>query len=191
MKKRYVVRLSSEEREQLEGLVNRGRDVAYRRRHAQILLWVDEGEHGPKLIDREAAERVGCTRRTVEQIRERCVCEGLQAALERRPRSRERARVLDGDGEARLVSLACSAAPEGRSRWTLQLLADRLVELEVVETISGETVRRVLKKHYQTLAEAHVVHSRPSQRRLRLSDGGGVGGVPQAPGSGLPGGVHG
>ena len=102
MRKRYVVRLSLEERDQLEGLVNRGREAAYRRRHAQVLLLVDEGEHGPSLIDREAAERVGCTRRTVEQIRERCVCEGVPSALERRPRRRERTRVLDGDGEARL-----------------------------------------------------------------------------------------
>ena len=116
MKKRYVVRLSTEERERLEGLVNRGREAAYRRRHAQVLLLADEGEHGESLIDREVAERVGCTRRTVEQIRERCVCEGLQAALERKKRSRERTRVLDGEGEARLVSLACSEPPELKRR---------------------------------------------------------------------------
>ena len=178
MKKRYVVRLTAEERERLEGLVNRGREAAYRRRHAQILLLVDEGEHGGRLIDREVAERVGCTRRTVEQIRERCVCEGLQAALERRKRSRERSRVLDGEGEARLVSLACSGPPQGRARWTLKLLGDRLVELDVVESISTEAVRQVLKKHHQTLAEAHVVHSRASERGVRLPDGSGAGGVP-------------
>ena len=146
MKKRYVVRLSAEEREQLQGLVNRGREAAYRRRHAQVLLLVDEGEHGQGLIDREVAERVGCTRRTVEQIRERCVCDGLQVALERRKRRRERSRVLDGAGEARLVSIACSEPPAGRSRWTLRMLGDRLVELEVVESISAEAVRQALKK---------------------------------------------
>jgi hypothetical protein len=81
MKKRYVVRLSAEEREQLEDLVNRGREAASRRRHAQILLLADEGEQGSPLIDREVAERVGCTRRTVEQIRERCVCEGSRRRL--------------------------------------------------------------------------------------------------------------
>lgn len=178
MKKRYVVRLSVEERDQLEGLVNRGREAAYRRRHAQILLLVDEGEHGPCLIDREAAERVGCSRRTVEQIRERCVCEGLQSALERRKRSRERSRVLDGDGEARLVSLACSEPPPGRARWTLRMLGDRLVELEVVESISTEAVRQVLKKHHQTLAEGDVVHSRAGKCRVRVPDGGRVGGIP-------------
>jgi transposase len=178
MKKRYVVRLTAEERERLEGLVNRGREAAYRRRHAQVLLLVDEGEHGERLIDREVAERVGCSRRTVEQIRERCVCEGLQAALERRKRSRERSRVLDGEGEARLLSLACSDPPQGRARWTLQMLGDRLVELEVVESISTEAVRQVLKKHHQTLAEAHVVHSRASKRGVRVPDGSGAGGVP-------------
>jgi transposase len=181
MKKRYVVRLSAEEREQLEDLVNRGREAAYRRRHAQILLLADEGEQGSSLMDREVAERVGCTRRTVEQMRERCVCEGLQAALERRKRFRERSRVLDGEGEARLVSLACSEPPEGRSRWTLKMLGDRLVELEVVESISAEAVRLVLKKHHQTLAEAHVVHSRATKRGVRLPDGSGVGGLLPSP----------
>jgi len=146
VKKRYVVRLSGVEREQLEGLVKRGREAAYRRRHAQVLLLADEGEYGNGLIDREVAERVGCSRRTVEQIRQRCVCEGLPAALERRQRSRERSRVLDSEGEARLVSIACSEPPAGHARWTLRLLGDRLVELKVVESISPETVRQVLKK---------------------------------------------
>lgn len=178
MKKRYIVRLSVEERERLDGLVNRGREAAYRRRHAQILLLADQGEHGEGLIDREIAERVGCSRRTVEQIRERCVCEGLPAALERKKRFRERSRVLDGEGEARLVSLACSEPPAGRSRWTLRMLGDRLVELEVVESISPETVRQVLKKHSQTVAEANVVHPRAGERRVRVPNGSGVGGLP-------------
>jgi transposase len=158
MKKRYVVKLSSEEREQLEGLINRGREAAYRRRHAQVLLLVDEGELGPALIDKDAAERTGFTRRSVEQIRERCVTEGLISALERKKRSRHRSRKLDGEGEARLVSIACSDAPEGYARWTLYRLADRLVELNVVDSISHECVRQVLKKHHQTLAEANVVY---------------------------------
>ncbi len=181
MKKRYVVRLSAEEREQLQGLVNRGREAAYRRRHAQVLLLVDEGEHGEGLTDREVAERVGFWRRTIEQIRERCVREGLQSALERKKRTRERSRRLDGEGEARLVSLACSKPPAGHSRWTLRMLGDRLVELEVVDSISPETVRQVLKKHHQTLAKADVVHSRPSERGVRVSDGSGAGGLPSSP----------
>jgi transposase len=181
MKKRFIVRLSAEEREQLEGIVNRGREAAFRRRHAQVLLLVDEGEHGQGWIDREVAEQVGCTRRTVEQIRERCVREGLQAALERKKRTRERSRKLDGAGEARLVSLACSKPPAGHSRWTLRMLGDRLVELEVVDSISLEAVRQVLKKHHKTLAKANVVHSRPSERGVRMPDGSGVGGLPPSP----------
>lgn len=191
MRKRYVVRFSVEEREHLLGLINRGREAAHRRRHAQVLLLADEGEHGEALLDREVAEQVRCTRRTVEQIRERCVREGLQAALERRARSRERSRVLDGQGEARLVSLACSEPPQGRSRWTLRMLGDRLVELQVVESISTEAVRQVLKKHHQTLAEAHGVHSGASECGVRLPNGSGVGGLSPSPESGSSGGVHG
>lgn len=108
MKKRYVVRLTDEERDRLEGLVNRGREAVYRRRYAQVLLLVDEGVNGPGLTNRVAAEQVGFRRRTVELIRERSVTEGLDSALERKKRSRECSRKLDGDGEARLVSLACS-----------------------------------------------------------------------------------
>lgn len=162
MKKRFVVKLTLDERSRLEGLIKRGREAAYRRRHAEVLLLVDEGEHGPKLIDRAVAERTGFSRRTVEQIRERCVTEGLDSALERKKRSRERSQRLDGEGEARLVSLACSDAPKGHARWTLHLLSDKLVELKVVEAISHECVRQVLKKHHKTLAEADVVH--PSER---------------------------
>jgi len=158
MKKRYVVKLTLDERARLEGLIKRGREAAYRRRHAEVLLLVDEGQHGPKLIDRVVAERTGFARRTVELIRERCVTEGLDSALERKKRSRERTLRLDGEGEAQLVSLACSDAPEGHARWTLHLLSDKLVELEVVESISHECVRQVLKKHHKTLAKTHVVH---------------------------------
>ena len=159
MKKRYVVKLSGEERADLEKLVKRGTVAALRRRHAEVLLLVDEGECDPKLSDAAAAERTGFSRRTVEQIRERCVCEGLAAALERKKRVRSRARKLDGEGEARLVALACSEAPTGHSRWSLNLLADKLVELEIVDSISHECVRQVLKKHHQTLAPTDVVHS--------------------------------
>jgi transposase len=177
MKKRYVVRLTSDERDQLEGFIRRGREAAYRRRHAEVLLLVDEGEHGSELTDTEAAERTGFSRRTVEQIRERCVTEGLTMALERKRRSRERSQRLDGEGEAKLVKLACSDSPEGRSRWTLQLLADKLVELDVVESISQECVRQVLKKHHQTLAKTDVVHTGTGQRPFRVSNGGRTGGL--------------
>ena len=151
--KRYVVKLSADERAALEAIVAKGTVAAQKRRHAAILLAVDEGEHGPAMSDAEAAEAVGgITRRTVERTRERCVRDGLELALQRKPRSRERSVRLDGEAEARLVQLACSEAPEGRARWTLRLLSERLVELEIVDTVAHETVRRVLKKHHQALA---------------------------------------
>ena len=150
--KRYVVKLSADERAALEAIVAKGTVAAQKRRHASILLVVDEGEHGPSMSDSEAAETLGVTVRTIERTRQRCVNDGLELALQRKPRSRERTERLDGEAEARLVQIACSEAPEGRARWTLRLLSKRLVELEIVETIAHETVRRVLKKHHQTLA---------------------------------------
>ena len=148
MKKKYLVRLSKEERQRLTDLVRKGRAAAYRRLHAQILLGVDEGPHGPSLRDAEVADRLGVNERTVSRLRQRCVQQGLEAGLERQKRSREKRRVLDGDGEAQLVALMCTEPPPGQSRWTLKLLGHRLVELGVVESISHETVRQVLKKHF-------------------------------------------
>ena len=97
--------------------------------------------------DREVAERVGVNHRTVSRLRQRCVERGLDAALEREPRKRERSRVLDGDGEAQVIALMCGEPPAGQSRWTLNLLGQRIVELGVVESVSHETIRQVLKKH--------------------------------------------
>ena len=122
------------------------RQAADRRRRAQILLLVDEGKFGPALADIEAAQTMNVSRRSVEMVRERCVMEGLEQAIDRKKRTRERSRKLDGEGEAQLIQVACSEAPEGQARWTLRLLADRLVELEVVESISQECVRQALKK---------------------------------------------
>jgi len=148
MKKKYIVRLTMDERQALEDLVHKGKAAAYRRTHAQILLWADEGSYGPGLLDSEVADRVEVNERTVSRLRQRCVEEGLDAALERKPRAREKKRALDGDGEAHLVALMCSEPPPGQSRWTLHLLGSRLVELGIVESISHETVRQVLKKHF-------------------------------------------
>ena len=146
MKKLYIVDLSATEREELTGLVEKGTVAAYRRRHAQILLLADQGVHGPACLDREIASQVGVTPQNVERIRKRCVLEGLEAALGRRKRSRERATALDGEGEAQLVAIACSDPPAGRARWTLRLMADELKRRRIVQTISHETVRKVLKK---------------------------------------------
>jgi len=147
MKKKFIVRLTEAERQDLRNLVRKGKAAAYRRTHAQILLLVDESDHGPCLRDGAVAEQVGVNERTVSRLRQRCVEQGLEAALERQPRRRERSRVLDGEGEAQLVAVMCGEPPAGQSRWTLQLAADRLVELGVVESISLESVRQVLKKH--------------------------------------------
>ena len=148
MKKRYIIRLTETERQALKDLVRKGKVAAYRRTHAQILLLADESDDGAGLGDAEIAEQVDVHQRTVSRLRQRCVEQGLQAALERQPRKRERSRVLDGDGEAQLVALMCGEPPPGQSRWTLQLAADRLVELDVVESISHEAVRQVLKQHF-------------------------------------------
>jgi len=143
--KKYIIRLTQAEREQLGALVKKGKAAAYRIKHANILLKADAD--GPAWIDKRIAEAFGCHVRTVENVRRRCVLEGLEAALERNKQARpRRERKLDGEGEARLIALACSEPPEGRDRWTLQLLADQLVRLEVVNSISAQTVRRTLKK---------------------------------------------
>lgn len=145
MNKKYVVRLTDEERAHLSDLVRKGKAAAYRIKHANVLLKVDAD--GANWKDEAAAEAFGCHANTVRNIRQRFVEVGFDAALERKKREEPaRARKLDGYGEARLIALCCSEAPEGKSRWTLQMLADELVALEVVDSISDQTVRRTLKK---------------------------------------------
>ena len=145
--KRFVVTLTSVEREQLEAVTRSGKRSARTITHARVLLLVDQGEHGPGWEDHRVAEALGCGHRTVERIRERFVTDGLGAALTHRTPARPpRDPVLDGAAEARLIALACSATPDGRKAWTLRRLADKLVELAVVDSVSHETVRRCLKK---------------------------------------------
>ena len=143
--KKYIVRLPDEARQQLEALVSTGHAPAYKIKHANILLKADAA--GPCWTDRAIAEAFACHRVTVENVRKRFVEHGMQAALERKKRVQPpREKILDGAGEARLIALACSHPPEGRNRWTLALLADTLVELNVVDSISYRTVGRTLKK---------------------------------------------
>jgi transposase len=145
--KRYLVELTSEERQELTKLVSAGRRSARTLTRARILLKADQADGGPAWDDGRIADALGCGRRTVERVRQRLVEEGLEAALTHKPQARpSRQPVLDGAAEARLIALACSEPPDGRSGWTLRLLADRLVELEVVDSVSYETVRRALKK---------------------------------------------
>ena len=146
MKKKYIVTLTEPEREMLQAMLSRGKAAARKLVHARILLKADAGPDGPAWKDDQIAEGLEVGRATVERIRRMFVEEGLTAALERRRPRREYRRALDGDGEAHLVALACQQPPEGRSRWTLRLLADRMVQLAYVEQLSKDTVARVLKK---------------------------------------------
>jgi hypothetical protein len=145
--KKYKVTLGADERQLLHDLVAAGKAAAKKLAHARILLKADAAPDGPDWTDTRIAEAVEVNRTTVEQVRQRFVEQGLEAALVRKKQDRpSRERKLDGAGEARLIALACSQPPRGRAAWTLRLLADRLVELEVVDTISTETVRQALKK---------------------------------------------
>ena len=146
MKKKYVVTLTEAEREMLQAMLSGGRAAARKLVHARILLKADAGLGGPGWNDDQVAEGLEVGRATVERVRREFVEEGLEAALERRKPRRLYERALDGDGEAHLIAVACQKPPEGRARWTLRMLADRMVQLEVVEQVSYQTVRRTLKK---------------------------------------------
>jgi transposase len=146
MKKKYIVTLTEAERQRLGAMLSRGKAAARKLVHARILLKADASCGGPGWSDDPIAEGLEAGRATVERVRRQFVEEGLEAALERRKPRREYLRKLDGDGEAHLIALACGQAPQGRSRWTLRLLADRMVALEYVDTVSKDTVSRVLKK---------------------------------------------
>jgi transposase len=147
MKKQYMVRLTRDEREQLQTLVSSGQAAARKFVHARILLKADEGRRGPGWSDSQIADSLEVGLATVQRVRQKYCQKGLQAALERRPQSaRPDKRKIDGTAEAHLVALACSATPDGHDHWTLQLLADRLVALRIVPAVSGQTVWRTLKK---------------------------------------------
>lgn len=146
MNRKYVLKLTADERAWLEGIVRTGRSAAWKIQHAHALLKMDQGEQGPGWEDARIAEAFGITTRSLENWRKQAVEDGPQALLERHYAKRPQSRKLDGAGEAQLVKLACSQAPGERTGWTLNLLANQLVELRIVESISRETVRRTLKK---------------------------------------------
>ena len=143
---KFVVRLEPEERQQLLDLVGKGKRTASVLTRARILLKADAGADGPAWDDAAVAEAVETSESTVHRVRQAFVEESLEEALYRKKPTGRLYRKLDGDQEARLIALACSAAPEGRTCWTLRLLADKLVALQVVEGISPECVRTTLKK---------------------------------------------
>src|SRR5512147_2124305 len=145
--KTYRVTLTAEERQCLQELIATGKAAAKKLAHARILLKADAAPDGPAWTDDRIAEAVEVSVATVERVRRRFVEQGLEVALVRKPQDRSsRLPKLDGRAEARLIALACSKPPEGRNEWTMQLLSDKLVELEVVESFSDKTVRRTLQK---------------------------------------------
>jgi DNA-binding transcriptional ArsR family regulator len=146
MNKSYHVRLTDTERAHLTELIAAGTAPARKLLHARILLKADEGPAGPAWVDQAIAEAVEVSQPTVSRVRKQYVEEGLEAALNRRSPTRVYQRKLSGEHEARLIALACSPPPSGQARWSLRLLADKLVELEIVDGVSYQTVRRTLKK---------------------------------------------
>jgi hypothetical protein len=147
MNKKYVVRLTSEERASLKHFVSVGKAAARKIVHAHVLLQADQGPEGPGRADTQICKALSIHPNTVAGIRQRLVEQGLEAALNRKKQDHpSKQPKLDGKAEARLIALRCGDPPKGRTRWTLQLLADKLVALKVVDSLSYETVRRTLKK---------------------------------------------
>jgi len=178
MAKRYRVTLTAEERSALGGMISRGKADARKLAHARVLLQADASEGGPGWTDTRIAEAVRVSVRTIERVRQRFVEDGLEAALLPRPSPRVYARKLDGEQEAKLIALACLGPPGGKQRWTLRLLAERMVELEVVPELSHETVRQTLKKECaQAAPAADVVHPTPALGRVRVPYGRRAGGL--------------
>ncbi len=162
MRPRYRVTLTPEERLELEELTKSGKTKAKRFVYARALLLCDAGPQGPAWPIAQVAEAMGVTSRTIEHLKQRFVEEGLEAALQRRPREKPpREVVFDGAFEARLIALACSQAPDGRRRWTVRLLAEKVVELNLAPSVSHMTIQRILKKTNLNLTSASAGESRP------------------------------
>ena len=143
---RYVVKLTQDERANLLLLVKTGKASAAKLTHARIILATDENNTDKTPYDTKVSKELHVSSRTVARTRQRFVEEGLDSALSRKPHSNTRPRKIDGDQEAHLIALSCSAPPAGRARWTLKLLANHLIELEIIDSVSSATISRVLKK---------------------------------------------
>ena len=143
---KYKVTLTMEEREQLIDIVSKGNHSAQLYRNAYILLNCDEGKYSRKIINEEISRVLQISMRMIDRVKQRFVEEGFEACLARKPMSKTKEKIADGEVEAHLIALSCSKAPGGFTKWSLRLLADKMVELKYVESISHETVRRVLKK---------------------------------------------
>jgi transposase len=161
MAPRYRVTLTQEERKELEALTRRGKDRARRVILARALLLCDRGPDGPEWNVASISQALGITNRTIEHLKKRFVEEGLEAALERKAREKPpREIIFDGDFEAKLIALACSEAPQGYRRWTVRLLADKIVDLNIAATVSHMTVQRALKKMNLNLTSGSTGKSR-------------------------------
>jgi len=190
MNKKYIVRLSDDERSYLTVLLRKGQAAAYKIRHAQILLKADV--RGPAWTDARIAESFSVRVHTVLNVRQRLVEQGLEAALTRKKQAHpSRTPRLDGEGAARLIALRCSAPPAGHARWTLRLLADQAVALDIVEAISPETGRQTLKKRLETPSAADGGHSTRTEWGVGGAYGGYPGSLAAAVCSPGPAGVHG
>jgi transposase len=170
MNKKYLVKLTDEERQGLQTLVSQGRAAARKITRAWILLKTDTSA-GPAWPDEQIRTTFAVGLATIYRVRQTFVEEGLAAVLTRRPKARHRRRQLDGEQEAHLIALACSKPPSGRRRWTIRLLAAKMVELEYTEHVCPETVRQTLKKRTQTVAGENVVHPAQGQRRVCVAHG--------------------
>jgi len=170
--KRYVVRLSADEREQLEALIRKGKSPAQRLLKARILLKADVSQAGEGWSDSRIIKALETSPSTVYRVRKQLVEEGFEAVLSRKRRATPAvAPIFDGEKEAKLIALACSTPPKGRARWTLRLLENKVVELKIVERASDSTIGRVLKKRSQAPSPTVLGHPAQGQRRVRGRDG--------------------
>ena len=173
--KKYVVKLSGEERRRLEGLIGKGKSPARRLLKARILLKADISESGDGWSDSRIAAALETNVMMVHRVRKQLVEAGLEAVLSRKQRATPAvARIFDGEKEARLIALACSQPPKGRARWTLRLLENKVVELGIVDRASDSTIGRVLKKHYQAPSPPVLGDPAEGQRRIRRRHGRGA-----------------
>ncbi len=145
-KKKYIVSLTPEERQELEQLTKKGKNPAYKVNHARILLKADINQSQGGWTDSKIVESLEIGHATIERVRQRFVEEGLESALNRRKQEKRRRKIIDGEKEAYLIAITCSETPTGKSHWTLKMLADKMVELNYVEQVSIETIRQTLKK---------------------------------------------
>lgn len=156
---KYKVTLTKDERDELMSIISKGKHTSQKVRNAYVLLNCDEGEYSDKATNSEINKVLKIGMRTIDRIKKRFIEEGFDACLERKETGREYERKADGDFEAHLIAITCSEPPEGFSKWSLRLLADKMVELNIVDSVSHETVRTVLKKRLKTVESKRLGNS--------------------------------